>query len=95
MAPDPTVTVELPAMLAALADGARRVPASGATCAEALGDLCRRHPALRVHLFDEHGRLRQHVLCFVNDVNTRWVDTLDIPVRDGDRLTILQAVSGG
>jgi len=92
--PEPQVTVELPSMLAALAGGAR-VASSGTTCAEALDDLCRRHPALRVHLFDEGGRLRQHVLCFVNDVNTRWVDTLDIPVRDGDRLTILQAVSGG
>ena len=40
-------------------------------------------------------QLRQHVLLFYNDESTRWLDTLDVPLRPGDRLEIVQAVSGG
>ena len=61
----------------------------------ALTALTRRHPALEVHLFDDGGGLRQHVLCFHNDVNSRWLDSMDVPLAEGDRITILQAVSGG
>ncbi len=32
---------------------------------------------------------------FHNEDNTRWLDSLAVPVREGDTLTILQAVSGG
>ena len=91
----PAVVVELPSMLANAAAGARELPARGATLRGALDDLFARHPALRVHLFDETGRLRRHVLCFLNGRNTRWEDTLDLPLAEGDRVTVLQAVSGG
>ena len=65
------------------------------TVHDALQALVERHPALEVHLFDESSNLRQHVLCFHNDVNTRWMTSLDTPVQTGDTITILQAVSGG
>jgi len=55
----------------------------------------RRHPALQVHLFDESSRLRRHVLCFHNQENTRWFESLDRPVATGDVILIIQAVSGG
>ena len=91
----PSVTVELPSLLAPVAGGAASVAVRGATITEALASLVERYPALDVHLFDETGRLRRHVLCFHNDTNTRWLDSLDVPVADGDTITILQAVSGG
>ena len=30
-----------------------------------------------------------------NSANTRWLDSIDVPVNEGDTITILQAVSGG
>ena len=59
----------------------------------ALADLFAREPALKVHVLDEAGALRPHVLCFVDDRNTRWGEAC--PLREGSRITILQAVSGG
>lgn len=50
---------------------------------------------LKVHLFDESGELRRHVLCFHNQENTRWLSNLGRPVVAGDVLQIVQAVSGG
>jgi len=90
-----SATLELPEMLATILGGPRRFEVEGKTCRAALEDAFRRHPALKVHVLDERGALRKHVLCFHNGENTRWTDTLDRPLADGDTITILQAVSGG
>ncbi len=89
------VTVHLPSLLGPIVNGAESISVEGGTVAEALAALVDRHPALQVHLFDERGGIRRHVLCFHNGTNTRWLKSLDAPVADGDTITILQAVSGG
>jgi molybdopterin converting factor small subunit len=88
------VTLELPSLLRGiLPRGSLSI--EGWTLMEALEDAYRQAPGLRVHLVDESGRFRQHVLCFLNDVNTRALDGPDPLLKDGDCITILQAVSGG
>jgi molybdopterin converting factor small subunit len=89
------VTVQLPSVLGPVVNDAGSVGVEGDTVAEVLAVLVDRHPALKVHLYDETGGFRQHVLCFHNETNTRWLESLDVPVADGDTITILQAVSGG
>lgn len=88
------VTLELPSLLRDVVRE-RSIAIEGSTLDEALADAYRQLPTLRVHLCDESGRFRQHVLCFLNDVNTRWLDSLAVPLKDGDCITILHAVSGG
>lgn len=90
-----SAVLELPELLAGVLGGVRRVKVEGKTVRAALEDAFRKHPGLKVHVLDERGALRKHVLCFHNGENTRWTDTLDRPLVDGDTLTILQAVSGG
>ncbi len=89
-----TLTVELPSLLASVM-GARTVPIEGDTVAGALDAIRAAHPELARHLFDESGGFRQHVLCFHNGTNTRWLDPSEVTTSDGDVLTIVQAVSGG
>jgi molybdopterin synthase sulfur carrier subunit len=91
----PKVTIELPALLAGVLDGRQALTVQADTLAQALDRAFGQAPPLRGHLFDESGQLRSHVLCFLNDVNSRWLDHLDHPLQDGDCITILQAVSGG
>ncbi|MHC4430001.1 MAG: MoaD/ThiS family protein [Planctomycetota bacterium] len=90
-----SVTVELPSLLSTIVDGERSVAVDAGTLAGVLSALTKRFPALDVHLFDETGGLREHVLCFHNGANSRWLESLDVPVAEGDTVTILQAVSGG
>ena len=90
----PTVSCRLPSLLAKIV-GDRHVALEAKTLEGALCELVRQHPALSVHLFDETGALRQHVLCFHNETNTRWLADMAVPVKEGDVLTIMQAVSGG
>ncbi len=91
----PNVTVDLPSLLVHLTDGRVSVPVEAASLRDALADLVRRCPSLEVHLFDETGGLRQHVLCFHNGTNSRWLDSMQVPIAEGDTITIIQAVSGG
>ena len=88
-------TVQLPAVLAQMVEGERTFSVEGATIGEALEDLVRQRPGLRVHLFDESGGLRPHVLCFHNEQYARGREGLSWAVEAGDRLTILNSIAGG
>ncbi len=89
------VTIELPSVLGPVVNGERSFTVDAETLPGALAALVKLHPGLKVHLFDETESFREHVLCFHNQTNTRWMDSLDVPLQDGDTITILQAVSGG
>lgn len=89
------ITVTLPTILSDCTGGLNPVTIEADTLAEALASLRERYPLLRVHLYDEAERLRPHVLIFYNEESTRWLEHLDVPLKPGDRLEILQAVSGG
>ncbi len=91
----PTATVSLPSLLEPATDGVREFAVSGRTLGEAFADLVQREPRLKPHLFDETGGLREHVLCFHNGTNTRWLDGWDGTLADGDTILFMQAVSGG
>jgi molybdopterin converting factor small subunit len=72
--------------------GARLVDASGATLGEVLADLDRRYPGLRFRMIDEQGEVRPHLRLFVDGEQTF---DLARPVRPGEALAIVQALSGG
>ncbi len=89
------VTVKLPRVLADLAACERRITVSGSTVAEALDDLIRKHAPLALHLFDDTGALRRHVLCFRNEVSVKSRAELDQRLTAGDQLTLVNSVAGG
>ena len=89
------ITIELPDALCRLTGVERTLTVDADDLKTALATLVERHPILRVHLFDESGGFREHVLCFHNDRNTRWLDDGPLRLAPGDRIMIMQAVSGG
>ena len=89
------VTIQLPSVLAAIVEGRRQIEVEGDTVRQVLDALVATTPTLAVHLFDESGAFRPHVLCFHNETNTRWLEDLESETVDGDTITIIQAVSGG
>lgn len=91
----PTARVSLPSLLETATGGVREIAVSGRTLREALADLLAQEPRLRPHLFDETGGLREHVLCFHNGTNTRWLKDWEGALADGDAILFMQAVSGG
>ncbi len=85
----------VPGLLADSVGGRRAFGLEATTLAEALRRLIEEHPRLRPHLYDEGMRLRRHVLIFYNDDNVATLPDRDVPLKAGDRLLVLQAVSGG
>jgi len=88
-----SVELRLPSMLASAAGGSTRIQVSGETARQALDDAFVRHPLLRTHLLDEEGRVREHVHLFLNEDDIR--EHLSAELRAGDRLVVLQQMSGG
>lgn len=89
------IEVTVPGLLADCTGGRRRFPVEADTLAGSLQRLLEEHPRLRPHLYDEGMRLRKHVLIFYNDDNLAGIRDRDRPLAPGDRLIVLQAVSGG
>lgn len=94
------VDLRLPGPLRPYAGGRRAVtvalpespPATVGRLLEALGG---EHPGVRQRVVDELGVLRPHVNVFVNGESVRYLRGLETPLRDGDEVMILPAVSGG
>jgi molybdopterin converting factor small subunit len=84
--------VWIPQPLLSYTGQATQVEAEGATVAELLVDLDRRHPGIRFRMVDEQDRLRTHMKIFVNRQQARGLDT---PLADADEVHIFQALSGG
>lgn len=77
------------------AGGVREVPLEATVLRDALDGLARAHPSLAERLRDEHGRLRAHLALFINEEDARLLGWEDAPLRDGDVVHIIPALSGG
>ena len=82
-------------MLANCVGGVPAVTVEAETLPGSVEALLEAYPLLKVHLFQEDGTLREHVMLLYNDQSFDWLDSTDIPLQEGDRLTVLQLVSGG
>lgn len=77
------------------AGGAKEVALDAATLREALDGLAAAYPSLAERLRDEHGKLRPHLALFVNDEDARLLGWEDAPLRSGDIVHVIPALSGG
>ena len=66
-----------------------------ATVDDALDELGRRWPAVLDRVLTEQGEVREHINIFVGEENIRFATGLATPVKNGDTIMIVAAVSGG
>jgi hypothetical protein len=71
------------------------VDVEGATVREALDDAFRRNPQLRGYVLDDQGRLRKHVVVFVDGRQVDDRSGLSDRVGPASELLVMQALSGG
>ena len=72
--------------------GRGEVEGTGATLAEVLADLDARYPGIRFRVIDEQDCIRPHMKLFVGE---EPAESLAQPIRPGQDVHILQALSGG
>ncbi|HEX8341545.1 MAG TPA: MoaD/ThiS family protein [Tepidisphaeraceae bacterium] len=90
----PRISIHLPALLADSL-GERELHVDALTLDAALLAFRTAHPRAATHVFDDAGKQRRHVLLFLNDHDTRWIENPRQPLRPGDCLRVVQAISGG
>jgi adenylyltransferase/sulfurtransferase len=90
-----SVLIHIPTPLRPFARGLSDVSVEGNTVGEALSLLLEEHPSLAGHLRDARGELRNFVNLFLNGDDSRHLQGLETPVKDGDRIRIVPAIAGG
>jgi sulfur-carrier protein len=87
-------TVRIPAPLRTLTGGKDEVLAAGATVADLIEDLDKKHPGIKDRLLDEKG-VRRFVNIYVGEEDVRFLDGLKTELRAGDKVSIVPAIAGG
>ncbi|GIV16083.1 MAG: molybdenum cofactor biosynthesis protein MoeB [Armatimonadota bacterium] len=89
------VTVLIPGALQMYTGNQGEVQVQASTVGEALQALTEAYPDLRKHLYNEQGRLRSFVNVYLGEEDTRYLQGLETPVKDGDTLMIVPSIAGG
>ena len=91
------IEISVPSLLSGCTGGRTRftISAGADDLDGAIRSLFESYPLLRRHVCDEQDRIRRHVLLFHNEERVFRVEETGIPLRPGDRLQVLQNVSGG
>jgi len=84
--------VLIPSALRSYTGDAAAIDGAGSTLDELTRELDQRYPGMRFRVIDEQGRIRQHIKFFVNAVQS---PDLNVPLKDGDEVMIVCALSGG
>jgi sulfur-carrier protein adenylyltransferase/sulfurtransferase len=90
-----SVQVRLPTALRPYADNQESVALDGKTAGEVLSALAAKHAGLKKHMWSDDGKLRNFVNVYLNDEDTRSLQGMNTPVKDGDTLLIVPAIAGG
>jgi molybdopterin synthase sulfur carrier subunit len=88
-------TVRIPTPLRTYTQNKEEVTAAGSTVGEVLKNLEKACPGIGGRLFDEKGGVRRYVNIFANDEDIRYLKSLDTPVSDADKISIIPAIAGG
>lgn len=88
-------TIRIPTPLARFANDQKTVTVEGSTVAEAMESLVQKHSALKPHLFDDEGKMRNFVNVYLNDTDVRTLQKDQTPVKEDDKLVIVPSIAGG
>ena len=91
----PCALVFLPHALREKVGNRASVSVCGHNVREIIDALDRDYPGLGFNLRYETGELRAYINIFVDRENSRYLQGLDTPVRDGATIHVLQSVAGG
>src|SRR4030066_2406483 len=89
------IRVRIPTPLKKLAGEQDIVLANGNTVGEVIQWLTETYPGLRERLRDEKGEVRRFINIYVNDEDIRFIQNLETPLKEGDKISIVPAIAGG
>ncbi len=91
----PNVKVIVPTPLRQYAANQDAIELQAKDVRDALGALVAKHDALRRHLYNDEGHLRNFVNVYVNEEDIRYLQKEATPLKDGDTISIVPSIAGG
>ena len=89
------VIVRVPTPLRKFTGDKTDVEVTGETVGELMDNLEAQHPGIKERLIDETGGVRRFVNVYVNEEDIRFLDGMETPLKDGDKVTVVPAIAGG
>lgn len=89
-----SVQMEISPVFKKYADNNTNFEVEGNTLGECLHDMARRFPKTKKVFMDDEGNLLRRYDIFLNGEGVYPV-TMDLPVKDGDKLILLMIIHGG
>jgi hypothetical protein len=68
---------------------------AGSTLRDVLNEYFRENGRARGYVLDEQGKVRQHMIVFIDGEMAQDRDHLSDPVKDNSLIDVIQALSGG
>lgn len=90
-----SIKVCVPTPLRSLTGNQAEVELEAGTIAELVSRLESTYPGMGKKLLDEDGAIRRYINVYVNDEDIRFLQGMDTPLKDGDRISIVPAIAGG
>ena len=90
-----SIRVQLPPVLRTVMGGHRVLEAEGSSIAAVLADLAAKHPALKLHIFDEAGVIRSNIVFLHDGAMIRAKEAATRRLGDGDEVVLTNALAGG
>ena len=87
------VTLRLPSTLSTYSGGKSQIALKANTVAQLLAVLKRQYPLVWEYLCTKQGHLREHVKMFVNNELISGCYGLNLPLKSGQEVIVLPAVS--
>ncbi|MBI2164529.1 MAG: ThiF family adenylyltransferase, partial [candidate division NC10 bacterium] len=89
------VTVYIPTPYRKYTDNTARVEAQGGDVLALVRELEGRYPGLRERILGPDGKVFRHVNIYVNDQLVEDLQGMHTPLRDGDEVAVIPAMTGG
>ncbi len=89
------ITIRIPTPLRPMTGGKGEVEGQGGSIGEVIEQLNAAHPGLKDRICDERGEIRRFINVYLNEEDIRFLTGKDTPVKDGDEVSIIPAMSGG
>lgn len=89
------VNIYVPTPFRPLTGGLGEIQAQPNTVAGILEELESRFPGIKAKILEPSGKIRHHIILFLNEEDIRYREGLDTPVNEDDTLTILPSIAGG
>jgi molybdopterin converting factor small subunit len=87
--------VKVASYLTQFTGGKEIIKVEGKSVRECLLDLVKQFPDMEKILFDDKNKLMAFFNIFVTGGDVAYTEKLDVPVKDGDILTLLYIIGGG